>query len=102
MASLVIDGVECEGVHVATGKSNILLIRGRRGLVGCGYFDLATANRLGEAFVIVRGVKSFDDMLAAKAVEVSQAARELGVVAGMTGREALACFNTNPEGLPRE
>ena len=96
MANIIIDGVECEGVHVRTDKSNILLLQGRRGFLGCGYFDLATANRLGEAFVIVRGVKTFDDMLNARAVQVSAAASALGVREGMSGREVMALLNREP------
>ena len=34
-----------------TGKSNILLLRGRKGIIGCGYFDIAVTNRLGGAFL---------------------------------------------------
>jgi len=89
----MIDGMECEGVHVATGKSNILLLRGRKGMVGCGYFDIATANRLGEVFVIVRGVKNYDDMLNASAAQVSEAAAVLGIQEGMKGREVMARLN---------
>jgi uncharacterized protein YunC (DUF1805 family) len=96
MANILIEGVECEGVHVRTDKSNILLLRGRRGFLGCGYFDLVTANRLGEAFVIVRGVKTFDDMLRASAAQVSMAASEIGIREGMSGREVMALLNREP------
>lgn len=90
MTPLTIDGIECRGVHVPTGKSNILLIQTAGGFLGCGYFDVAVANRLGDAAAIVTGVKTFDDMLAAPVVRLSEAAQAAGVREGMTGREALA------------
>jgi uncharacterized protein YunC (DUF1805 family) len=39
--------------------------------------------------VRVTGVKSFEDVLNAKAVDVSEAAKKLGITAGMTAKDAL-------------
>ena len=89
MTPLHIDGQDYQGVHVATGKSNILLIQARAGFLACGYFDVAVANRLGDAAAIVTGVQTYDDMLAAPVVRLSEAAQAAGVREGMTGREAL-------------
>lgn len=86
---LTVDGASHEGVHIKTEKANILLIKAGGGFLGCGYFDLAAANRLGEPVAIVTGVKSFDDMLGAKVVRVSEAGERAGLAVGMTGREAL-------------
>ena len=44
---------------------------------------------LGDTAAKVKGVQSFEDMLKAQVVEVTQFARELGIENGMTGREAL-------------
>ena len=62
MDKVTIDGVECEGAHEATGKSNILRLRGRKRFMGGGCFDIAVAHRLGESLVVMRGVKNQDDM----------------------------------------
>ncbi|MCH2128299.1 MAG: YunC family protein [Pirellulaceae bacterium] len=70
----------------------LLIQRGSRGMLACGYINVATTNKTGEACAIVRGVNSFDDMLAAKVVEVSDQAKQLGVQEGMTGQEALELF----------
>lgn len=93
MSPLQIDGQDYQGVHVATGKSNILLIQAAHGFLACGYFDVAVANRLGDAAAIVTGVKNYEDMLAASVVRLSEAALAAGVREGMTGREALALLN---------
>ncbi|MGC3958232.1 MAG: YunC family protein [Verrucomicrobiota bacterium] len=77
-----------EKFHVAL-QSPLLLISVRKGVMGCGYFNIETFNRTGEAAVIVRGVNTHEDMLTAKVVAVSDAARSLGIEPGMTGAAAL-------------
>lgn len=65
-----------------------------RGVIGCGIFDVAVANRFGMAFAIARGtpdhpLREPEDLLGATIREVSDAAAMLGIQLGMTGREAL-------------
>ena len=67
----------------------LLFIRGSKGLLVCGYFNIETFDRTGEAGALVRGVNNFDEMLAAEIQSVSAAAREIGVQTGMTGQQAL-------------
>ena len=78
-----------EGYAVPTANTVILLIKAKRGFLGCGYFSLATAEKVGDAAVIVSGVSDFETMLTAKVKGFSPAAAALGVTAEMTGREAL-------------
>ena len=85
-----LDGKEFAGYRIDTGHTALLLIKGNAGFMACGYVNVEVADRVGDAAVIVSGVKTFDDMYAAKAVKVSRKAAELGVREGMTGREALA------------
>ena len=77
-----------EKYHIAL-KSPLLLIKAPRGVMGCGYLNVETFNRTGEAAVIVRGVNTHDDMLRVKVVAVSETARALGIEPGITGAEAL-------------
>lgn len=70
-------------------KRPLLLIRGRRGLLACGYFNVETFDKTGEAAAIVAGVNDFEDMLRAKVTAVSRAAAAAGVTPGMTGLEAI-------------
>lgn len=86
---VVVEGVEFCGARLATEHAAILLIQGKRANLGCGYFSLAPAEKLGDRFAIVTGVKCFGDMLDAAVVAASPAAAALGVAAGMSGREAL-------------
>jgi uncharacterized protein YunC (DUF1805 family) len=69
-------------------------IHTHRGVVGCGIFDLASADTFGMAFAIARGTPQKplsipEDLYDARIVGVSAAARKLGIAEGMTGLEAV-------------
>lgn len=89
MDTVVVDGIEMKAYAIPTPHTVILVIRAEKGLLGCGYISLAPAEKLHDALAVVTGVSSCEDMLAAEVRQVSEAARELGIVPGMTGREAL-------------
>ena len=68
------------------------MISGSKGVLACGYLNVATFNKLGDAGAIVRGVNNFEDMLTAEIVECSSVGLELGVELGMSGQDALELF----------
>ena len=85
------DTSKFEKHHIAL-KSPLLISKGSKGVLGCGYLNVEAFNRGGEAGAIVTGVRTHEDMLKAKVVAVSEAARALGVAPGMSGEEALRRF----------
>ncbi len=87
--SLVSNGMSFKCDCIPLPGSAILVIQGKKGMLGCGYLSTETADKLGHALAVVTGVANYDDMLAAKVVKISHAAAALGVKAGMSGREAL-------------
>lgn len=89
MDSIEINGMTFRGNIIEMLQGRLLLIQGQNGMLGCGYFNLAVADKLGSAMAIVTGVRCYDDMLNKEVVGVSARAAEMGVVPGMTGREAL-------------
>ena len=89
MEQINLEGNILEGYAISTANTSILLIKAEHGFLGCGYFSPATAEKVGDAAVIVSGVKNFEDMLAAKVKAVSPAAAARGVTLEMNGREAL-------------
>lgn len=93
MAVLTLDGITYETVHIPTEKTSILLVKAAGGFLGCGYFDVNVANRIGDAVAIVTGVKTIDEVLAAPVMRLSDRAREFGVTEGMSGRDALKLLN---------
>lgn len=70
----------------------LLIIKGSKGFLGCGYINDETCNKTGEACAIVTGVKTHDAMLSAEVKAVSTEAAKLGVRVGMKGEEALEIF----------
>jgi len=86
---VTIDGKTCWYVEFATPKTKLLVIRGEKGILGCGYFNMKVAEKIDEALAIVRGVQSVEDMLEGEVKKVSPAAQALGVNPGMTGRQAM-------------
>ena len=90
MDEVQVEGRVLAGVNLSTQNSVILAIRAERGLLGCGYLSIETADRLGDALAVVRGVRNYEEMLSAKVIATSRRASELGVEPGCTGREALS------------
>ncbi len=84
-----IDGRVCSYVEFTTPKTRILVLRGEKGLIGCGYLNMSVAEKIDEALAVVRGVQSIEDILSAEVRLVSSAAGNLGVKPGMTGLEAM-------------
>jgi uncharacterized protein YunC (DUF1805 family) len=68
----------------------LLIIKGAKGFLGCGYINCETCNKTGEACVVVTGVKTHDEMLRAEVKAISTEAARLGVQIGMKGEETLA------------
>lgn len=71
-------------------KKPLLIITTDHGMLACGYINVETCNKTGEACAIVTGVNDFDAMETATVVTVSTAAEALGVRVGDTGSAALA------------
>ncbi len=70
----------------------LLIIKGSKGFLACGYINVETCNKTGEACAIVIGVKTHEEMLHAGIKAVSTEAARLGVRVGMKGEEALEIF----------
>jgi uncharacterized protein YunC (DUF1805 family) len=85
---------------VALGVSNrwrngqYCVIMTEAGLVGCGIYDMKTPAEFGQALAIAKGTPQKplvdpEDLLDARIVDATPQARALGVVIGMTGKEAV-------------
>ena len=89
MDKIKIDNIEFSGSTIEMLQGKLLLIQGQNGMLGCGYFNVETADKLNSAMAIVTGVKCYDDMLTRPVVKVSARATEYGVTVGMSGKDAL-------------
>jgi uncharacterized protein YunC (DUF1805 family) len=92
--TLQFKGGEAVGSSYQWNGGQYCAIHTNNGLVGCGIYDLRSANEFNLVVAIARGtpakpLREPEDLFAAKILEVSKAAEALGVVPGMTGTEAV-------------
>jgi len=67
----------------------LVMIIGQKGFVSCGFINMDAAEKFNVAAAMVSGVKSFDDVLNAEVKVATAKAQNLGVKAGIKGKEAL-------------
>lgn len=88
-----VDGVFATAVTVQLPKTTLIAVTTGRGYIMCGALDVDLLNtRLAERGIVAGralGVRTVEDLLNAPLADVTDAARQLGVWPGMTGREAL-------------
>lgn len=77
------------GIEIPLNNAVLVFARAEKGFVMCGYLNMDTAEKLGDAACMVRGVKTVEDLLNAKIVAVTSKARQYGIETGITGRQAL-------------
>jgi uncharacterized protein YunC (DUF1805 family) len=80
---------EATGYCINLGKAPLLIIQAKKGYVMCGYLNMNAANKIGDIAGKVTGVKTFDDMLNAEIVEVSENAKLAGLSQGMNAKDFL-------------
>jgi uncharacterized protein YunC (DUF1805 family) len=86
-------GHQVAGIEVKLPKTTLLVITTDKGYIMCGALDVALLNeRLADRGIIAGravGVRTLEELMEAPLESVTHAARELGIVPGMTGRDAL-------------
>ena len=90
---LEIDGLPVRAVSVELPRTRLVILATQTGYLMCGALDVALLDdRLGDRRIVAGralGVRSYQDLLDRPLERVTAAARELGILPGMTGREAL-------------
>ena len=87
----VIDGKTFQGMKSTVPElPPLLLIKGEKGFVMCGYLNLEVAERLGAAAAIVSGVNSFTDVLNAEVKAATSKAKKLGVEPGIVVKKVIS------------
>jgi uncharacterized protein YunC (DUF1805 family) len=77
------------GVKINLHNAPFLILIAEKGFVMCGYLNIATAEKLGDAACMVTGVRDLRGMLNAKIVAATTKAQSLGIKEGMFCEEAL-------------
>ena len=85
-----VDGDKFHGLKVKFDDiPPLLLLKGGKGFVMCGYLNIEAAEKVGSAAAIVSGVNSFEDVLNAEIKAVTTKAKGLGLETGMVVREVI-------------
>lgn len=87
--TIELDNGCASGLSFQMQKVPLIVIRAEKGFVMCGYLDMAAAGAIGDAAAKVKGVKTFDEVLQAPVIEVTEQAAHLGIKTGVSGKEAL-------------
>lgn len=77
------------GIKIELPNAPLILLKGKKGFIMCGYLNIETANKLKDAAAVVKGVKTIEEALNAKIEAVSDRAKEIGIKVGMKSVEAL-------------
>ena len=86
---LSIQGRKVLGIRINLGNAPLLIVKGDKGYLMCGYLNINVAEKLGDVAAVITGVKEFKDMLEGEVRYVTSKARELGIHEGVKGYEAL-------------
>jgi len=87
--TIALEKGEVIGYYIDLGNAPLILIQTKKGYVMCGYLNMNAANKLGDIAGKVTGVKTFDDVLNAPLVEISENAKKVGLKEGMNARDFL-------------
>ncbi|MBT2758295.1 DUF1805 domain-containing protein [Mesobacillus foraminis] len=93
MLPLELNGHTFLSITVKLPKTNLLVVTSDKGYIMCGALDVALLNeKLKDRKVIAGravGVRTIDDLLHAPLESVTHEAESLGIMAGMSGKDAL-------------
>ena len=81
-STLDIDSRPVEALCMRLMTKSLVVLRGQKGYIMCGYLNMAAADKFNDVAVKITGVASIEDALNASAVEVSAAAKRLGIRVG--------------------
>ncbi|MGX4583955.1 YunC family protein [Paenibacillus chitinolyticus] len=88
-----LDGNTAIAIEVKLPKTTLLVVTTDKGYIMCGALDVALLNeRLSDRQIIAAratGVKTIGELLDAPLESVTHTAEEMGIFAGMTGRDAI-------------
>ncbi|MGC8816606.1 MAG: YunC family protein [Candidatus Hadarchaeum sp.] len=86
---LAVENKKIRGLVAGLPKAPLVALIAPKGYIMCGYLNLETAEKLGQAAAIVRGVDGIEDMLNKKISASTSQAKILGIIEGMSVKEAL-------------
>ncbi|CAN7352379.1 hypothetical protein A8709_03515 [Paenibacillus pectinilyticus] len=90
---ILLEGHTAIAIEVKLPKTTLLVVTTDKGYIMCGALDVGLLNeRLSDRNIVAAratGVRTIEELLEAPLESVTYTAEDLGIVAGMTGREAI-------------
>ncbi len=77
------------GFAMTLCSKNLVVLKGSKGYVMCGYLNLAAAEKFKDVAVKITGVSTISDALGTKVFSCSKAARKLGIRRNQPIKEVL-------------
>lgn len=71
----------------------LILIKGDKGFVMCGYLNIEVAEKLGAIAAIVSGVRTFEDVLNADIKSATNIAKEMGLKPGKRVKDVISILS---------
>lgn len=77
------------GLILPLQKKKLIVLRGQKGYVMCGYINLRTAEKFNDAAIKITGVSAFKDVFKARIHSCTSGAKKLGIKKGDAIRDIL-------------
>ena len=78
-----------ESLVFSLSSKNLVILKGSKGYIMCGYLNQAAAQKFGDAAVKVTGVSDIKSALKAQVFSCTSAAAKLGIYPGQSVKEVL-------------
>ena len=84
-----IGGKYIEAFLLSLQSKNLILLKGSRGYVMCGYLNLKAAERFKDAAIKITGISTIEEALKTSVHSCTSSARRLGIYKGQPIKEVL-------------
>ena len=84
-----IGGKYIEAFLLSLQSKNLILLKGSRGYVMCGYLNLKAAERFKDAAIKITGISTIEEALKTSVHSCTSSARKLGIYKGQPIKEVL-------------
>ena len=78
-----------EAILFKLASKNLIVIKGKKGYIMCGYLNLKTAEKFKEVAVKIIGISTISDALKARVHSATGWAQRLGIYKGQAVKEVL-------------
>ena len=82
-----ISGKYIEAFLISLQSKNLILLRGSRGYVMCGYLNMKAAERFKDAAIKITGISTIEEALKTSVHSCTSSARKLGIYKGQLIKE---------------